>query len=92
MYSPDKPYKVYDNEVWWSDRWNALDYGIEFDFNKSFFEQFNELLHKVPLFALINSNTENAEYNNYIYSAKNCYMSYVLYYDPEDVYYTHRAY
>jgi len=27
MYSPDKPFKVYDQTEWWSDRWNALDYG-----------------------------------------------------------------
>gem|GEM_PF-1350851 len=49
-------------------------------------------MREVPLYALLNSNTENAEFNNYIYSAKNCYMSYVVYYEPENIYYSNRVY
>jgi hypothetical protein len=26
IYSPNKSYKVYNREDWWSDKWNALDY------------------------------------------------------------------
>ena len=26
MYSPDKKNKVYSQEIWWSDKWDALDY------------------------------------------------------------------
>jgi len=26
IYSPDKPYRVYNQEFWWSDKWNPLDY------------------------------------------------------------------
>ena len=26
IFSPDKPYKVYEQSEWWSDRWSALDY------------------------------------------------------------------
>jgi hypothetical protein len=93
IYSPEKPYKVYDQEIWWSDTWwDGLDYGREFDFSRPFFEQFDELMKKVPLYALLNSNTENAEFNNYIYSAKNCYMSCVVYYEPENIYYSNRVY
>ncbi|MEA3399065.1 MAG: hypothetical protein U9R00_00965 [Patescibacteria group bacterium] len=43
-----KGYKFYCNECWNSDKWNSLDYGMEFDFNKSFFEQYEELYKKVP--------------------------------------------
>jgi len=39
---------VYDQNIWWSDSWDALDYGKEFDFKKSFSEQFEELMRKVP--------------------------------------------
>jgi hypothetical protein len=48
IYSPDKQYKVYHQDYWWSDKWNVLNYGKDFDFNRSFFEQFNELLENVP--------------------------------------------
>ncbi len=48
IYSPDKPYKIYNQDFWWSDKWDPMDYGIEFDFNKSFFEQFNNLFKEVP--------------------------------------------
>jgi Zn ribbon nucleic-acid-binding protein len=26
IYSPDKPYKVYNQDFWWSDNWDAMDY------------------------------------------------------------------
>jgi hypothetical protein len=34
LYSPDKKYKIYNKDVWWSDKWNALDYAMIFDENK----------------------------------------------------------
>lgn len=43
MYSPDKKIPVYFSEEWWSDHWDPLKYGKDFDFSKSFFEQFSEL-------------------------------------------------
>ena len=49
VFSPDKPYTVYTNDVWWSDAWNPLDYGKEFDFSRPFFEQFYKLKLKVPV-------------------------------------------
>jgi hypothetical protein len=36
VYSPDKPYKVYEQDIWWSDKRNPLDYGRDFDFSKTF--------------------------------------------------------
>ncbi len=73
IYSPDKSYKVYDNEAWWGDKWNAMDYGKEFDFSKNFFEQFNELMVKVPVASIISSYCENSAYCNFTASSKNCY-------------------
>ncbi|NUJ97742.1 hypothetical protein HGA92_03055, partial [Candidatus Gracilibacteria bacterium] len=93
IYSPDKPYKVYDQNIWWSDTWgDGLDYACDFDFSTSFFEQFDKLMKKSPLYSLLNSNTENSNFSNYIHSAKNCYMSYVVYYDPENIYYSNQIY
>lgn len=74
MYSTDKPYKVYDQEEWWSDQWSGLDYGREFDFSKTFSEQFKELFLVVPRINLINKEHENAQYCNFAIGNKNSYM------------------
>lgn len=39
---------VYEVEYWRSDAWDPLEYGLEYDFSRSFFEQFRELLYTVP--------------------------------------------
>ena len=74
MYSPDSPYIIYDKEYWWSDKWDPLKYGQEYDFQKSFFEQFSELLKVTPLQALQLMNSEKSQYCNYIDYNKNCYL------------------
>src|SRR3989339_599233 len=74
IYSPDKPYKVYDQEAWWSDKWDPLEYGKEFDFSRPFFDQFKELQVVVPRVSLTNTNSENSEYTNYTANNKNCYL------------------
>ena len=65
-------------KCWWSDNWNYLDYGLEYDFSKPFFEQWDELLHKTPLIGLSNDHTTNinSEYNNFSGYLKNCYLLY----------------
>ena len=74
MYSPDKKIKVYDREVWWSDKWDPLSYGRDFDFKRPFFEQFRELLTAVPRIALNNKEPENSEFCNFCYRNKNSYL------------------
>lgn len=75
IYSTDKPFIVYCQECWWSDGWDPLAFGQDFDFSKSFFEQFDELQKKVPRLALMNRNAENSEYCNYAGYNKNCYLA-----------------
>jgi hypothetical protein len=74
IYSPDKPYKVYDQEVWWSDVYDPLAYGREFDFSRSFFAQFNELHLAVPKSAIQNAKSINCAYTNYSAENKDCYL------------------
>jgi uncharacterized protein YbaR (Trm112 family) len=78
IYSPDKPYKVYDQKIWRSDQRDPMDYGKPIDFNQPFFSQFDELLKTVPLFSLSIVNSENCEYTNAIQECKSCYMSFNL--------------
>lgn len=77
LYSQDKPFPVYCNKCWWSDRWDAKEYGGDFDFSRPFFEQFKELQNKVPALALVNDNdiaSVNCEYTHDFAFGKNCYM------------------
>ncbi|MFA6521447.1 MAG: hypothetical protein WCT53_03625 [Candidatus Gracilibacteria bacterium] len=74
MYSPDKPFKIFDQDFWWGDSWSPLDFGQDFDFNRPFFEQLKELQLKVPRLSLYNFNSENSYYTNHSGENKNCYM------------------
>jgi len=87
MYPPDSPFKVYEQEIWWSDKWNALEYGREFDFSRPFFEQFRELQLAVPRLALVNKQSENAHYTNHSAKNKNCYLSSCIF-GSEDIHYS----
>lgn len=62
IYSPDKPYTVYDQKEWWGNDREPLTYGQKIDATKSFFAQFDELAHKVPHISLVNISSENSEY------------------------------
>ncbi len=74
IFSPENPYKVYSQEAWHSDAWDAHDYGRDFDFNRPFFEQFAELQKAVPQLGLTNVNGENSDYCNITTGNKNCYL------------------
>jgi len=73
-YAAEKPYKVYDQKEWWSDKWNGLDYGRDFDFTRTFFEQFAELQKAVPRMNLMALSNENSDYTNHVTYLKDCYL------------------
>ncbi|MFA5788306.1 MAG: hypothetical protein WC924_00285 [Candidatus Gracilibacteria bacterium] len=74
VYSPDKPYTVYCKECWWSDKWDGMNYGQDFDFSRTFSEQFMELKRKIPKLSIINLMDENSDYTNFGYQNKDCYL------------------
>ncbi len=73
-FSPDKQYTVYEYAEWWSDTWDAKQYGRAFDFKRPFFEQYAELLREVPQLNLSVWNSENSNFCNYIGNVKNSYL------------------
>jgi hypothetical protein len=91
-YSPDKELVVYSSDEWWGDSWDGLDYGIDFDPKRNFFDQYMELYKKVPKLALSNTNNENTEFGNFIDGVKDCYMSFICYFGGEKVLYTYVSY
>ncbi len=74
IYSPDKPYVVYDQKVWWGDDWSPMNYGRSFDFERPFFPQFSELMQATPRLNLFTKQCENCDYTNHTLVAKDCYL------------------
>lgn len=75
MYSPDKNITVYEKDAWFGDDWNPFDYGRDYDFNRPFFEQWEELRSSVPLPSLsLMTYNQNTDYANDAYKMKNCYL------------------
>lgn len=70
----DPEMTVYKSDVWWGDSWDGLDYARDYDFNRSFFEQWQELNKVVPHMHNITVNCENSLYTNYNVGNKNCYL------------------
>ena len=56
IYATNKPMPVYCNSCWWSNKWDPMEYGTDYDFSKPFFEQFNKLQSRVPYMATVNDN------------------------------------
>ena len=75
VYSEDKPFTIYNQKDWESDKFDPMEYWINVDFNKWFFEQFKKLYTKIPKMALhLDSTMENCDYCNYWQSSKDCYL------------------
>ncbi len=87
-YTPDTPFPVYDNKIWWGDSWDGKDYGQDFDFSKNFFEQFEKLLNKVPREGTSVFQSENCDFNGHIRNSRNCYLN-SLVADCEDTHYSY---
>ncbi|MBU1124325.1 zinc-ribbon domain-containing protein [Patescibacteria group bacterium] len=92
-YHPDHVFPVYASDVWWSDKWDSLEYGMDFDFERPFFEQYNELLNKVPHQGqfVMTDTMQNSDYTNCAGYCKNCYLIAEADYD-EDCYYSNRLF
>ena len=93
IYAPDSPFKVYCSKCWWSDNWDPLEYSMDFDSSRPFFEQWHELNVKTPKLTLINDNNSrsiNCEYTNDFAFGKNCYMVFCSWHQ-ESCMYSHFA-
>src|SRR3989339_1913700 len=74
IYSKDKPNKVFDQKLWWSEKQDPLEFGLDYDFSKPFFVQFAELVERTPLPNVSNINAINSDYANMTIDSKNCYL------------------
>lgn len=75
MYAKDCPIPVFDNDYWWSDSWDAKLFARDYDFSRSFFDQFRELLYVTPKMARIQQGENvNSKFCNCASNNKNCHL------------------
>jgi len=74
LYPQHADYRVFSPAEWYGERWNPMDYGRGYDFNKPFFQQFAELMREVPRLGIDIVNCENSDYCNYCGDDKDCYL------------------
>lgn len=88
MYHPDAPYVVYCDRCWWSDNWDARDFSKTYDPNRSFLEQWNDLLHATPILGLsIDKMTgERSPFTNHVGNSKGCYLIFYSNYVEDSAY------
>jgi len=73
--NPKLGYTVYNFVDYRSDKWSPEEYWRDFDFSKTFTEQFSEMYTSMPQMSLnLSMHMENCDYCNYWLEAKNCYM------------------
>ena len=74
-FPPEANLKTYENEYWHGDKWDPMDYAKDYDFSKSFFEQFYDLFSNVPLPAKSSAGFMiNSDYCNEAGRLKNAYL------------------
>ncbi len=67
--------QTYETSYWYGDEWEALDYGVKYDFSRPFFEQFKELFGRVPIMAKSSAGfMTNSDYCNEAGRLKNAYL------------------
>jgi hypothetical protein len=91
IYSPATDIVVYNAQDWWSDKWNPLDYGRDFDFSQSFFEQFKTILQKIPFqWTFVTLDSENSAFWNHNGKMKDCYLCFACWH-CEKTFYSKKA-
>ncbi len=86
IYDPKNAYISYCPDCFYSDRWDASNYGRDIDFSRPFFDQFKELFLSVPHMSLVHLENENSDYAQLAGRCKNCYLVSAAW-ENEDCYY-----
>lgn len=74
LYSPREDLKSVLREEWFSDVWNPLEYGRNYDSEETFFTQFSRLQKPIPRAATVTMGNENSEFTTGTGYCKNCYL------------------
>jgi len=86
MYHEDSPVKILEVAEWYSDSWDPMDYGKDYDFSKPFFEQFKELMHQVPVMSRSLINPVRSDFCTNATEPKDCYLTFAASYVENSAY------
>lgn len=86
VYSAEASYPVYCHDCWWGDNWDPKSFAMDYDFSKTFFEQYKELQHKVPRQNLMAVNNVRSDYTNGAAENKDCYLIFAADYNEDCLY------
>lgn len=86
IYPAGTAWPVYCHECWWGDTWDAKDFALDYDPQKSFFHQLKELASRVPRVGLLSITSVNSEYTNNSGDNKNCYMLFAAEQNEDSLY------
>jgi hypothetical protein len=77
MYTPSQEVITYCQPCWWADDWDGTEYGMDYDPNRTFFEQLKELSEKTPHVILETDylTLKNCEYSAALSWSKDCYLA-----------------
>lgn len=79
--------RVYNKEYWWSDAWDSMQYGRDYDFSRPFFEQLKELFATVPWPSRATiGDIINSDYTMNVGWLKNCYLVFNMDYAEDSLY------
>src|SRR3989344_4358220 len=67
-------YPVYKSHEWWSDKWDPMTFGQDYDSSRSFFDQLKELQEKIPRPHQTGENNTNCDWCDDVWESKNCYL------------------
>lgn len=91
QYPAEVTFPVYDTDVWYGDKWDPYEYGMDFDETRPFFEQMLELQQKIPRMALVRQGKAiNSPYAHRVSDPKDSYMAFRSSY-PENCLYIYNA-
>lgn len=68
-------YPIYTSKEWWGDTWDPMLYGMEYDSNRSFFDQLKELQEKVPRPHQQGAQNIDCDWSDDAWESKNCYLT-----------------
>lgn len=68
-------YPIYTSKEWWSDAWDAMDYGQDYDPTRPFFEQLKEVQEKSPRPHQQGAQSTDCDWCDDAWESKNCYLS-----------------
>jgi hypothetical protein len=68
-------YPIYTSKEWWSDAWDAMDFGQDYDETRPFFNQLRELQEKVPRPHQQGTNSLASDWCDDIWDSKYCYLT-----------------